>query len=184
MDDSFEYAALAEYLRSAIGELSDVPAFDGLPGPKQLFFNDLVVTAMRFSGADNSITDEEVSLLWHLMPSTGVFNDAKISVRHLARLRELLQKMYQENLETYGGNQVPRSVLALANYDRRNGTQYAEIAKEMFYRLAEAVVGSDRNLGQSEQASLEAFRAALWAPDAPASAQRDQPTSPINEESG
>ncbi|MCL5951187.1 MAG: hypothetical protein M1132_05600 [Chloroflexi bacterium] len=173
MEQPFDRAALVEYLRSTISELAKVPGFHGLPAPKQLFFNELVVTAMRFSGADNTITDEEVSLLWDVMQGTGVFTDSELSLSHLARLRELLERIYHEHREQYDANQVPRSVLALTSYDGRNGTQYAEEAKEMFYRFAAALTQSDSNLGQSEQEDLAAFRAALWAPSGPAPVQSE-----------
>ena len=132
-----------------------------------MLFNEFVVIAMHFAGAEDKIGGGEVELIWDIHAALEQTGKTGTSSRHRPQLRKLLQQLYRESQKSYEVDSLPRSIQALQIYDAQNGTSYAEEVRTMYFRLASFVIKADRRLKKEEERRLSAFKEVLWSPDHP-----------------
>jgi AAA+ superfamily predicted ATPase len=186
--------AFIQYLRHATSELIDPleavlqaiakPGADPLEGLFVLFFDFSRMAATVACVADN-VSDSEVAF-WSDI-ELEVFGSVvkKLKSFPINNPWQDLRQTVKNNPDIYNNMHSLSStaIQALQIYDKENGTVYAEKAKTMFFRFANALVKADGKITPHEQAALSQLKDLFYPeiPDTPATAEERETKVPSSE---
>ncbi|MGI8668348.1 MAG: AAA family ATPase [Aridibacter sp.] len=135
-----------------------------LPDGLELLMGELTMVALIFTNADFNISSDETDLLNDFRRAIyGDKSRALTSQDYLELCRKFLH-IHPKNRHL-SIDYVPYSVQHLQIYDREHGTEYAEKAKAMFFRLANAIVKADDAEKSEEMMMLLNFKEILYSSD-------------------
>lgn len=118
------------------------------------------IIGVYFAAVDGALTDDEAALLNDV---AEFFSSEETSGYITARqYGDILRKAIQTNPEVYLNLCMPSPVVYLAHYDSTYGTDYAEKAKSLFFRFANAITKADGWISPSEEAALAEFKSILF----------------------
>jgi SpoVK/Ycf46/Vps4 family AAA+-type ATPase len=129
---------------------------------RQLLSLGLLSIAWRGAGIDHDISNLEATLSQQLRPRFDPSYNEDQAGLNSRQIRDVLRQHYNE--------QQPQNIVeslgtvcgVLGMYDRANGSIYAETARSMFLKLANAVLKADGSISPTEQKWLEQFKESLW----------------------
>jgi SpoVK/Ycf46/Vps4 family AAA+-type ATPase len=132
-----------------------------LPDGLELIMGELTMVALIFTNADLNISSDETDLL-------NNFRRAFYGDKSLALTSHDYQELCRKFLRIHPNRRLsidhmPYSVPYLQIYDRENGTEYAEKAKAMFFRVANAIVKADGEEKPEEMMTLLNFKEILYS---------------------
>ncbi len=134
-----------------------------LPGGLELIMGELTMVALIFTNADLNISSDETDLLNNFR--RAIYGDKFVALTSHDYL-ELCQKFLHIHPNRHLSiDYVPYTVQYLQIYDHEHGTEYAEKAKAMFFRLANAIVKADGVEKSEENMTLLNFKEILYSSD-------------------
>lgn len=123
----------------------------------------LTVIGVHFAAVDGDLSDDEAALLNDIAEFLNPEEPAGyISPRQYG---DILRRGLRESPEVYLNLRLPPPVFYLAHYDNAYGTDYAEKAKAMFFRFANAITKADGKISAAEESALAQFKAILFEQD-------------------
>ncbi len=133
----------------------------GLPDGLDLLMGELTMVALIFTNVDLNISEEETDVLNNFRQSI-YGNESFALTSH--DYRELCRKFLRIHPDRrISIDYTPYSVQYLQIYDREHGTEYAERARTMFFRLANAIVKADGVEKSEELMTLLNFKEILYS---------------------
>jgi len=134
-----------------------------LPDGLELLSGELTMIALIFTNADSNISSDETDLLNNFRRTIcGDESFALTSHDYRELCRKFLRIHPNRRLSI---DHLPLSVQYLQIYDREHRTEYAERAKAMFFRLANAIVKADDIEKPEEMMTLLNFKEILYSSD-------------------
>jgi len=134
-----------------------------LPDGLELLSGELTMLALLFTNADSNISGDETDLLNDFRRTICGDESFALSSHDYRELcRKFLQIHPNRRLSI---DHMPYSIQYLQSYDRENRTEYAERAKAMFFRLANAIVKADGKEKPEEMITLLNFKDILYPSD-------------------
>ncbi len=171
MTSQYANLSLLRSLKRAIDELiepleSAQSEFHGqegrnLPNGLHLLMGELTMIGLLFTNMDLNVSSDELNLMNSIR--RAVYGD-EVRLLDSSDFRELCRKflrMYPERRLTL--DHMPSSVRYLLVYDREHGTEYAEKARTVFFRFANAIVKSDEKEHPVELITLSNFKDVLYS---------------------
>lgn len=132
-----------------------------LPDGLELLTGELTMVALVFTNADLNISGDETNLLNNFRRAIcGDESFALTSHDYRTLCRKFLRVHPHRRLSI---DHMPYSVQYLQIYDRKHGTEHAERARAMFFRLANAIVKADGTEKQEEMMTLLNFKEILYS---------------------
>lgn len=132
------------------------------PDAFECVYTDFLSIAISFANLDGHISVTEASVLQRVQK---LFESQLDGIMFIANDIEHTHMTMQELLaecHLYGEVDIPYTVMLLETYDAENGTNYADKAKAMFFRFANAVAKADGAITQKEANSLLVFKQMLY----------------------
>ena len=118
------------------------------------------IIGVYFAAVDGALTDDEAALLNDV---AEFFSPEEPSGLITARqYGDILRQALRRNPEVYLNLRVPSPVIYLSQYDNTYGTDYAEKAKALFFRFANAITKADGRISPPEEAALAEFKSILF----------------------
>ena len=130
------------------------------PSGLETIAGDLTMVVLLFTNADLRITDEETDLLNSFRRS--ICGDAAFALSshdYIDMCRRFFSIHPNSRLSI---DHKPESVQYLERYDAEHGTEYAEKAKRVFIKVAQAVVMADEKEQFKETMTFLNFKAVLY----------------------
>jgi stage V sporulation protein K len=121
------------------------------------------IVGVHFAAVDGDLSDEEAAFLNDIEEFFTPEESGYIAPR---QYREILRQGVREHREIYMELRLPYPVYCLGLYDNSYGTDYAEKAKALFFRFANAVTKSDGKISAAEEVALSQFKTILFEEDA------------------
>jgi Cdc6-like AAA superfamily ATPase len=159
--------AFIRYLKSTINDLIDPIEKvewalweEGQDTPNAY---NMIQTAMFFLGRyfaciDGDLSDDEAAFIWDI---ELIFDVEQLDVSKRI-VRDAMRNTVKQNPDLYSNLQMPYPVIFLQVYDEAVGTDYANQAKALFFRYANAIVKADGKILPAEQAALQNFKEILY----------------------
>jgi SpoVK/Ycf46/Vps4 family AAA+-type ATPase len=120
----------------------------------------LSAIGVYFATVDGALTDDEAGFLADI---NQFFSPEESEDLLTARQHgDILRSVMREHPEVYRQLELPPPIFYLSQYDNTYGTDYAEKAKAMFFRFANAVIKADGRISPSEKAALAEFKTLLF----------------------
>ena len=126
-----------------------------------LIMGELTMTVLWLTDTDADVSSGELELIndmRHVVYGYGIPDLTSNS--YIELLTEFL-KLYPKR--RIGVDNLPITILALRNYDRKHETNFADKARKIFIQFADAIVMADKNENPSESMGLAYFREILDA---------------------
>jgi len=137
------------------------------PNGLELIAGELTMVVLIFTNADLNITKDETDLLNNFRQAIcGGDSFALTSDDYLDMCRRFLRIHPNRRLSI---DHPPSTVRYLDTYDREHGTEYAQKAKDIFFKLASAIVQADGIERPEEMMTLLNFKEILYSSDLPTS---------------
>lgn len=138
------------------------------PNGLELLAGELTMVVLIFTNADLSITNDETDLL-------NSFRQAVCGDDSFTRAPDDYADMCRRFLRIHPNSRFsidhpPSAVRYLDIYDREHGTEYAKKARDIFFKLASAIVQADEIEKPQEMITLLNFKEILYSPSLPTSA--------------
>jgi SpoVK/Ycf46/Vps4 family AAA+-type ATPase len=150
-----------------------------LPDGLELLSGELTMIALLFTNADSNISSDETDLLNDFRRTICGDESFALSSHDY---RELCRKfLHIHPNRRLSIDHMPYSIQYLQSYDRENGTEYAERAKAMFFRLANAIVKADGKEKPEEMITLLNFKDILYPLDSATNAHSQILLNEVNE---
>lgn len=133
--------------------------------PSTLF--EISITSVAFRFVSGARISESEALLLHAFRKefSSDYSAAEDSVTP-SSLQEHYQRVFGARTanDPISGmvDQIPFTIVPLEAYDRERGTTYAEEARAMFFRVANAVAKADGTVTVLEEAKLAALKEQIW----------------------
>jgi stage V sporulation protein K len=169
--DSFP---IIDYIRNAsqdlIAPLEDVgwelwESGDDVVDGQQILLTSLSLVATRFACTDGDLSDEELDFIADIVMNLDS-DDSKDNSHHGYEykrvVRQKIRQLVNAGLDVSLRLDVPPAILYLDRYDSENGTFYAEKARAMFFRFANAIAKADGRITKQEEGELQRFKEALY----------------------
>jgi len=124
----------------------------------------LFVIGLHFATVDGDLSDDEAAFLSdvHQFLERHQEDSSNLTSREY---RDILCNSVRKNPQLYMNLRVPPAVTYLRIYDNEHGTDYAEAAKAMFFRYANAVTKADGRITKEEELALSKFKQTLYESD-------------------
>jgi stage V sporulation protein K len=161
--------AFIRYLQNTIHDLIDPmekvawawwQEGDDVPDGYEMIKNELHFIGRHFASVDGDLSEDEAAFLNDIGISLGE-EDYGISKRDL---RDIMRKSIRQHADAFMNLTIPMPVIYLQTYDDVYGTDYANVARALFFRFANAVVKADRKVTPTEQVALSRFKEMLYQP--------------------
>ncbi|HEU4713666.1 MAG TPA: AAA family ATPase [Pyrinomonadaceae bacterium] len=124
----------------------------------------LSIIGVHFAAVDGAFTDDEAALLNDV---NEFFTPDEPAGELTAReYGDILRESMRRNPDIYMNLRVPTPVLYLSQYDNSNGTDYAEKARALFFRFANAITKADGRITPKEEAALAEFKSVIFEENA------------------
>ena len=112
----------------------------------------LSAIGVYFGIVDGALTDDEAGFLTDI---SQFFSPEESEDLLTARQHgDILRSVMRDHPDVYQGLRLPPPIFYLLQYDNTYGTDYAEKAKAMFFRFANAIIKADGRISPSEKALL------------------------------
>ncbi len=131
---------------------------DGL----DLIMSDLTMIALLLTNIDLKVSADELDFINEIRRAVY---DKEIPLLNSSDYEELCREflhIYPKKRLTI--DQLPSSIRCLITYDQLHGTVYAEKARVLFLRFAEAMVSADQNEDSIESIILLNFKNTIYPP--------------------
>lgn len=152
--------AIMRYLKNTVHELMEWIEGDH-PGPNYFTAN-FGRIGLYFASVDGDLSDDEAAFLWDIQQF--FVPDLPISQFTKRQLRDLSRDSVRDNPE-FLNLYKPEIVTYLETYDPVQGTDYADKAKALFFRFANAVAKADGKVTKVEELALSKFKQTLYGSD-------------------
>src|SRR5262249_19824089 len=123
----------------------------------------LFVVGLQFALVDGDLSDDEAAFLGDVQEFLQ--REEEISSLTRREYRDILLRPVRHNPQLFMNLRVPSTVTSLRIYDNEHGTDYAEAAKAMFFRYANAVTKADGRITKEEELALSKFKQILYESD-------------------
>jgi hypothetical protein len=120
----------------------------------------LLTLGLYFAAIDGALTDDEAAFI----NDVSEFLSPEEFEGHLTARQhgDILRKLMRDNPDVYLTLRMPPPIFYLSQYDEAHGTDYAEKARAMFFRFANAITKADDRISPSEEAALAEFKSVLF----------------------
>jgi Holliday junction resolvasome RuvABC ATP-dependent DNA helicase subunit len=142
---------------------------------------------MYFAAVDGALTDDEAAFIADV--SDFLSPEEPESYLTAKQHGDILRGLMRRNTDAYPNLQRPPAIFYLSHYDQIYGTDYAEKAKTMFFRFANAITKTDGRISPAEESVLVEFKSILFeeavgvdSTDINANAVSQAPTSSLRPE--
>lgn len=166
--------AFIDYLRRTIApwiaplekiELSVWKAGSGAPNALAHIGRNCYQVNVHFALADGSLSDNELQLVRDVSEFFGLVQGQSDKYwknnDYRRRYKESIQASYRKHPDLFKLG-VPTTVGYLAAYDRTFGTEYADAARTLFFRLANVMLKADGTISAPEELELAKFKDLLY----------------------
>lgn len=123
----------------------------------------LISLGVYFAATDGALTDDEAAFLHDV--SEFFSRDEPQGYITARDYGNILRNSIRNNPDLYLKLRLPTPVFYLLDYDRAYGTDYAEKAKTMFFRFANAITKADGRISPAEENALAEFKSILFEQD-------------------
>ena len=120
----------------------------------------LSIVGVYFASVDGALTDDEAAFLNDV--SDFFYPDESQGYITPRQYGDILRNAIQRNPDLYLTLRLPSLVFYLMDYDNAYGTDYAEKARAMFFRFANAIIKADGRISPLEEAALAEFKSILF----------------------
>ena len=124
------------------------------------FRANLSIIGVYFAAVDGALTDDEAALLNDV--SEFFTPDEPAGYLTAKQYGDILRDAMRRNPIIYSNLQLPTPVFYLSQYDNTYGTDYAEKARALFFRFANAITKADGRISAQEEAALAEFKSVLF----------------------
>jgi stage V sporulation protein K len=133
---------------------------------EELMYTDLLYLVLYLGGADGQLSEDEIAFVPDLSDIFRGTDHARNwdDRQYRRQYLDIYKKMYSESREFYDNPMYPQTLFALTAYDRTYGTEFAEMARAMFFRFANVVVKSDGKTTEYEENALANYKDRIYTP--------------------
>ncbi len=125
---------------------------------------DTFVIGLHFATVDGDLSDDEAAFLADIHQLLDP-NSEDISDLTKRQHRDIMRNSVRNNPELFLNLNIPAAVAYLKIYDNAYGTDYADKAKAMFFRYANAITKADASVTKAEEIALSKFKQILYESD-------------------
>ena len=164
---------ILRYLKNTIYELinplEEVEWADWQEGDRTVdgwstFWGSLFVIGLHFATVDGDLSDDEAAFIADVNQFLHP-NQEDISNLTRRQYRDIMRSSVRDNPKLFMNLRMPPPVIYLRIYDNAHSTDYAEAAKAMFFRYANAVTKADGRIAKEEELALSKFKQTLYESD-------------------
>jgi hypothetical protein len=152
--------AIIREIKSAIDEFHDPIStiwYDfgkGKPDDQmEIFRAEFFNIGLYIASVDGDLSDDASAFIWEILLSLNL--DARWG-------RDCIRFAIRDKPEYYQNIIKPSIVVLLENFDSGKGTNYADKAKAMYFRFANAVAKADGKVTKAEELALSKFKQVLY----------------------
>lgn len=127
----------------------------------QTINNELFTIGLHFAAIDGDLSDDEAAMIQDIQEffDPNYDSDDILSKR---QKRDILRGVVRTNSEFIMTLRLPVVVAYLKDYDLAYGSDFAEKARAMYFRFANAITKADGTITEEEQSALAEFKSLLY----------------------
>jgi AAA+ superfamily predicted ATPase len=146
----------------------------GLSDPTTTLVDDLTCVALYFAGTDTDLTYTEAAIIRDVLALFGADHQTLSTSRYIdSFLRAIRERPTIARTLT-----LPHTIQLLQLYDSAEGTEYANRARALFFRFANAIMKADGRATHSELDALAEYKALLYPASKPSTPTKQSPVQP------